>query len=269
MFNATDLLGQLMGSGMAPSTERRAQHALGERGLQSTDSPLSDLFGKLGGSGGSGGGLLGGLAGVAGQALGSAKRGVQDNNPLAIGGLGALAGALFGGGSGALKGGGLALLGSLAYAALNPTQGRSAPTPEEVQHSAPLEMRGAQTPAEEVELEQRANILLLAMINAAKADGQVSAEEFQHISGKLKDAGAEQDGMDYLLGELQKPLDMPAMISQVQSPELAAEVYAASLLAIEVDTEEERQYLRQLAAALPLPSEAVPRLHEALGVPPV
>lgn len=270
MFNATDLLGQLMGSGMAPSTERRAQHALGERGLQRADSPLSDLLGNLGSGGsGGGGGILGGLAGVAGQALGSAKRGVEDNNPLAIGGLGALAGAMLGGGSGALKGGGLALLGSLAYAALNPKQAQSAPAPEEIQQNAPLEMRSAQTPAEEEELEENANILLLAMINAAKADGQVSTEEFQHISGKLKDAGAEQEGMAYLLGELQKPLDVQAMVSQVQSPELAAEVYAASLLAIEVDTEEERQYLRQLAAALPLPPEAVPRLHEALGVPMV
>ena len=255
MFNARDLLGQVMGAGITPSTESRAQHAVGSNGLGSAGSPL--------------GGLLGNLAGVASDALGSAKRGVEQNNPLAIGGLGALAGAVLGGSSGALQGGGLALLGSLAYAALNPKRGAAEPSAEEIARNAPIEMRLPQNAAEEAEQEEHANILLLAMINAAKADGQVSPDEFQHISGKLKDVGAEEEGMAYMLGELQKPLDMNAMAAQVQTPELAAEVYAASLLAIEVDTEAERDYLRRLAAALPLPAEAVPRLHQALGVPPV
>jgi uncharacterized membrane protein YebE (DUF533 family) len=43
---------------------------------------------------------------------------VQQNNPLAIGGLGALAGAMLGGGKGAVGGGLMAVLGSLAYSAL-------------------------------------------------------------------------------------------------------------------------------------------------------
>ena len=73
MFNARDLLGQVMGAGITPSTESRAQHAVGSNGLGSAGSPL--------------GGLLGNLAGVASDALGSAKRGVEQNNPLAIGGL--------------------------------------------------------------------------------------------------------------------------------------------------------------------------------------
>lgn len=267
MFNSKDLLGQLLGSGMAPSSGRRAQHAV------SAEGPLGGLLGSLGGAAGrggaagAGGGLLGSLAGIASQALGSAKQGVEQNNPLAIGGLGALAGAVLGGSNGALTGGGLALLGSLAYAALNPKKAEEQPTLAEIERNAPLELRGARTPAEEAALEQNANILLLAMINAAKADGQVSPQEFQHIAGKLKEAGAEEDGMAYLLGELQKPLDMAGMTAQVRTPELAAEVYAASLLAIEVDTEAERAYLRELAAALPLPPEAVPRLHQALGVP--
>lgn len=269
MFNSKDLLGQLMGAGMAPSTGHRTQHAIGERGLQSAQSPLSGLLASLGGGSGQGGGILGSLAGVANQALGSAKDGVKQNNPLAIGGLGALAGAILGGGSGAMQGGALALLGSLAYAALNPKQGQDSPAQEEIVRNAPVEMRGPQNAAEEAVLEQNANILLLAMINAAKADGQISPDEFRRISGKLQEAGAEEEGMSFLLSEMQRPLDMQAMTAKVRTPELAAEVYAASLLAIEVDTEAERAYLRRLSAAMPLPAGAVQRLHAALDVPPV
>ena len=141
MFNARDLLGQVMGAGITPSTASRAQHAVGSNGLGSAGSPL--------------GGLLGNLAGVASDALGSAKRGVEQNNPLAIGGLGALAGAVLGGSSGALQGGGLALLGSLAYAALNPKRGAEEPSAEEIARNAPIEMRLPQNAAEEAEQEER------------------------------------------------------------------------------------------------------------------
>ena len=54
--------------------------------------------------------------------------------------------------------------------------------------------------------------------------------------------------------------------AQASSPELAVQVYAASLLAIEVDTAAERAYLRDLAARLGLDASAVARVHQALGV---
>jgi uncharacterized membrane protein YebE (DUF533 family) len=47
---------------------------------------------------------------------------------------------------------------------------------------------------------------------------------------------------------------------------MAAEVYAASLFAIDVDTPAERQYLRQLAQGLGLDEGAVQRLHLMLGM---
>ena len=277
MFNSKDLLGQLMGSGLSQSGGQRVQHAVGDR-----NSPLADLLSGLTGGGaatgstgtggaaaGGAGGILGSLAGMAGQVLNSTKQGVQSNNPAAVGGLGALAGALLGGRSGALGGGALALLGSLAYSALNPKEAASNPTPEQIAEKAPVGLRPPQNAAEEAELEDSANVIMLAMINAAKADGHVGPDEMQRIMGKLKEAGAEQEGIAFLMGEIQKPLDMQSMVARVRSPELAAEVYAASLLAIEIDTDAERQYLRNLAHALNLPPEPVARLHQALGVPAV
>ena len=54
---------------------------------------------------------------------------------------------------------------------------------------------------------------------------------------------------------------------QVQAPDLAAQVYAASLLAIEVDTDAERAYLARLAQSLALPPAAIAHIHQTLGVP--
>ncbi len=45
-------------------------------------------------------------------------------------------------------------------------------------------------------------------------------------------------------------------------PQLAAQIYAASLLAIEVDTLEERDYLNKLAADMGLSPQVTGRIHE-------
>lgn len=52
-------------------------------------------------------------------------------------------------------------------------------------------------------------------------------------------------------------VDMDAIVNSASSPEIAAEIYAASLLAVEVDTVAEKSYLGMLAARLRLPSELV------------
>ena len=49
--------------------------------------------------------------------------------------------------------------------------------------------------------------------------------------------------------------------AEIKSPSQAAEIYAASLLAIDVDTEQERQYLSQLAQAMRIDPVTVARLH--------
>ncbi len=53
------------------------------------------------------------------------------------------------------------------------------------------------------------------------------------------------------------PVDMDAIVNSASSPEIAAEIYAASLLAVEVDTVAEKSYLGLLAARLRLPSVLV------------
>jgi uncharacterized membrane protein YebE (DUF533 family) len=275
MFNARDLLGQLMQTGMADSSSDRLRHAMGSEGLGRQDNPLGQLLQGLGGggSGGGGSGGLGGLAEMAQQMFGQASGSVRSGNPLAIGGLAALAGALLGGRGGAARGaiggGALALLGTLAMQALQKNWGQQqTPTdPNALAREAPLGLRAPQNATEEQELDQRALLMVRAMINAAKADGEIDRQEIERISAKLGDAASDQEARAFLVQEMQQPSDVDGITRQVSSPELAVQVYAASLLAIEVDTPAERAYLRDLAGRLGLDANVTSRVHQALGVP--
>jgi uncharacterized membrane protein YebE (DUF533 family) len=63
-----------------------------------------------------------------------------------------------------------------------------------------------------------------------------------------------------------RPLDLDAFVAEIRSPEVAAQVYAASLLAIEVDTDAERNYLQQLAQRTGLQPASVQHIHQAMGL---
>jgi uncharacterized membrane protein YebE (DUF533 family) len=66
-----------------------------------------------------------------------------------------------------------------------------------------------------------------------------------------------------------RPLDIDGLAAEARTPAVAAEVYAASILAIDIDTEAERQYLRELARRLGLDAGTVQRLHQLTGAPSV
>ena len=141
-------------------------------------------------------------------------------------------------GKGAIGGGALALLGTLAMQALQKNWGQQqTPTdPNALAREAPLGLRAPQNAREEQELDQRALLMVRAMINAAKADGEIDRQEIERISAKLGDAASDQEARAFLVQEMQQPSDIDGITRQVSSPELAVQVYAASLLAIEVDT---------------------------------
>jgi len=115
----------------------------------------------------------------------------------------------------------------------------------------------------------RAILLLRAMIAAAKADGEVDPEERARIVARLRAAGAEADVQRFVEEELARPVDLYAITSEVRDAATAAEVYAASLAAICVDTEAERRYLDNLALRLGLDRVAVDEINRRLGSSPV
>jgi uncharacterized membrane protein YebE (DUF533 family) len=270
----SDLLGAMTQSGMSPSSGDRMRNALG--GGSGGGSLLEGLAGMLGGQTQQEGGLgailsralgkgsgSGGLGGILGNVLNDAGNAVGGRQNLAVGGLGALAGALLGGGGksmgGALGGGVMALLGAMAFQALKASGGQ----PPEV----PVGLVEPQSPAERQELEQNSEIVLKAMINAAKADGQIDQGEMQRIVGKLEDAGMSAEDQRYVLTEMKNPMNTQALIAAANGrPTLAAQIYAASLLAIEVDTPAEKSYLDQLAGGLGLDAEVTGRIKRMVGL---
>jgi uncharacterized membrane protein YebE (DUF533 family) len=259
----SDLLGAMMESGMTRPSGRRVQHALSAGGTPS-EGALSGLLGGLGDSlpqlFGSGGG---GLGGMLGDVLGDASGMLGGKQNLALGGLGALAGAVLGGGGGAVKGalggGVMALLGALAFSALKKTGNREA--------EVPLGLREPASTDEEKELEHDAELVFRAMVNAAKADGRIDERETQRIVGKLGEMGIGSEARDYVLEEMNKPMDTDNLVNAAaRRPDMAARLYAASLLAIEVDTPNEREYMKELRSRLGVPSEAAKHIEDALGV---
>lgn len=254
MFNATELLGQILRSGMSRSAVDRLRHALGPEGLGQPGGPLGELGSRLAAHHGDAGGMLRGLAETARDFVGADQSG-QRGNPL--GDVGAA--------KGALGGGAVALLSGLALSALEGPQ-RASVTEQPAEEPLPLGLRAPCNPAEVDRLEHSATLILSAMINAAKADGQVDQEELQRIVGKLREAGAQAAAVDFVMSELKKPMDLDGLIREVPNEQVAVQLYAASLLAIEVDTEAERRYLRRLAHGLGLPAGVVQRVHRCLGM---
>ena len=103
--------------------------------------------------------------------------------------------------------------------------------------------------------------LVRAMIAAARADGRLDAKESRTIFQRIESMGLDPEDQALLVAEMGHPVDMDAIVNSATSPEVAAEIYVASLLAIDVDTADEKSYLAMLAARLKLPPELVTELN--------
>ena len=104
------------------------------------------------------------------------------------------------------------------------------------------------------------------MIQAAKADGHVDADEAARLQTHLDSVGEGQEARSFVQDQISRPLDVAGLARDVKSRQEAIEVYAASIMAIDVDTAAERDYMAALAKALLLPQAAVAQIHSSLGV---
>jgi uncharacterized membrane protein YebE (DUF533 family) len=151
------------------------------------------------------------------------------------------------------------MLASLAWAALKKVG--QAPS------SPPRALVEPQNDQEKQALEQDAEVIVKAMINAAKADGQIDRTEVEKIVGRLEKDGLTAEEKEFFTAEAAKPLDINAVIASARKdPEMAAQIYAASLLAIEVDTRTEQQYMEQLGTGLGLQPQVIDHIESTLGV---
>lgn len=118
--------------------------------------------------------------------------------------------------------------------------------------------------------EQRANregaLLVRAMAVAAWADGEVDAAERAAVADRLATSGLPEEDRSLFLRDLETPPRLDDILSQVDTPQLAEQLYLVSLLATRADTTAERDYLRHLSARLGLDPTATQRLHMLAGI---
>ncbi len=196
--------------------------------------------GKMMGGGGRSGGGLGGLLG-----------GLTGGNSGSAGGLGNLLGGLSGkSGGGGLGGildslnGGSQSGGGIGGMLNDALQGNNV--------------------SENNEEEAQAELLLKAMLSAAKADGVIDEEEKRKITEHLGDVSPEE--AEFVRNELEAPLDAQGLINSVPRG-MEQQVYFMSLLAIDLDSNEEARYLDTLAKGLNISNDMCNQIHAKVGAP--
>lgn len=229
-MNTRGLLDQLLKSGQSMLQDKVS----GKPGKRSSgnDSLVGGLSSLLAGSKSSSGGLGGLLSGAGGGAL-------------AAGAMSLLRGkGARGMGGKALTYGGLAALGVLAYKAFEnwqASQGQAGRAEPQTIDRLP-----------ETEAEVHSEAILRALVAAAKADGHVDERERELIEGEFSKMGTDQDLQRWLHAELNKPLDPAEVARAARTPEIAAEMYIASVMLVDQEHFMERAYLDELARQLKL-----------------
>lgn len=201
----------------------------------------SSATGGITGKGLAGGALAGGLAGL----LAGTKTGRKI-------------------GKHAITYGGTALLGGLAYKAWRDwQQGNDAgASTDPTLTEPPAESPFVPARGQERQLNQA---LLRAMVAAAKADGEIDELEQRRILQHLARDDVDDDDRAFVQQLLREPTDIEAIVREARCPETAAELYAASLIAIDPSGPVERGYLGMLAARLNLDQALVEHLHTTVA----
>ena len=216
---------------------------------------MSNMLGKLmltglaaksvsmaGGKSRSAGALGGNKNGSAGGGgIEEALGGLPGGNQGGVGGLGGLFNGLGGGGTSQQSGGIGDILGSFM---IDPQQaGQLHPTADQ---------------------EQQAEVLLRAMLNAAKSDGQIDKAEQERIVESLGDISESEK--QFLRDEMSAPLDADAFVRSIPKG-MVLQVYLLSLTSIDLDSKAEAQYLNKLAQGLGISPRACNHIHQQAGAP--
>jgi|GEM_PF-6815642 len=177
--------------------------------------------------------------------------------------VGDLLGGLFGGNEkgnileGLIKGGGLAAVASVAFNAIKNFQNQD----ESANKKMDLTDLGQTGSDHNGDF---ALTLVRAMIQAAKADGHVDDKERKLISNKINDSGIDQKTAEFLMEELEKPVDIDALLSNVNTDEQKTEIYVASRMTLDPNKPKNREYLDNLLAKLNLPDSLKQHIENAI-----
>ena len=205
----------------------------------------------------------------AGEAFGDARRYASAHPGTALAGVGALTALLYGTGGGrrvggtALRVGGIAAMGGLAYKAFTNWQDGK-PLMEGVPGLQNFTAPHASGFSPEEHSDYDVRTILLAMIATAATDGTVGPVERARIIDELRKSGLEAEASGFLDAALANPATPEQIAARVRSNQkLAAQVYAAASLVAEPGNASARDYLDQLATALGLAPALVAHLESA------
>ena len=241
------------------------EHSPGRQASSGTglEDMLGDLLGGKGQQGGGLGGMLEELQG-SGQSRGRGLDDVLQQSGGADSGLGGLLESLTGGQNAAGGAGGLGgLLGQLAKAAGAGAGAGNGGNFGEVMNDA-FARRGEPKIQPSRDQEAAAALMLRAMIQAAKSDGKIDENERAKLLDKLGDVSPEE--RDFVNRELAGPIDVAGLAQQTPQG-LQAQVYAMSVMGIDLDNQNEAKYLHQLATEFGLTPGTVNQIHDKFGVP--
>ena len=112
--------------------------------------------------------------------------------------------------------------------------------------------------------EENAKLMIRAMIQAAKSDGEIDEAERKTILDHLGDASEEE--IKFVQEALDAPVDAGALAKDA-TENTKAQIYASALMAINVDTEAEKRFLADLASAMGLEAPKVKEIHDTMGKP--
>lgn len=241
--NLMDILGQVLGQATS--------------GVKDGAKRIDDATGA---SGRIGGAVKDATGQSAGDLLEQLKDLIQKNPGTAAAGAGGLGAVVLGTRTGralagkAVKLGGLALIGGLAYKALQNYQAGKPLLSGAADIAEAPRGSGFETSAV---TQDAAVVYLRAMIAAAAADGRIDANEQQKILGNMKQLGLDAQAEEFLASELNNPATPEQLAQGVSSQEEAVQVFTAARIAVDLDNQEEQQFLVQLAEALGLDGDLV------------
>jgi len=215
-------------------------------GGESGSNPMADMMAQMTGGGAASGGMD--LQGMLGGLLGGGADAGADK--------GGLLSSLTGGSEGGAAGAGVGLAGVLA--ALG---GAAAVGGKGVGDM--LDGFGKAAPAAP-EAEESAGLMLRAMIQAAKSDGDINDAERAKI---LETVGDDADAEDiaFIQAQLAAPLDVEALAADTPDAQ-KFQLYAMSMMSIRVDTPAEKAYMAALADALGIDPQTAQMLNMQMGV---
>lgn len=241
MANLQRVLGVMLGSRMGGRG--------GMGGALGSGAMLGSLGGRRRGGGFGRKAGLASLAYLAYQAYQSSQqnqqrgdRGADQTGQSRAGPLGGLLDSFTGGGqSGGTAGSGPSL-GERISNVLNPGQDKAA--------------------ADDTLSDNKALLLIRAMIAAANSDGEISPDERARIIAKLDESGADADDHRVIEKELQNPRPLDDLLREVDDPQTAQQFYLASRAAVAGTNEVQKSYLSYLRQRLNLPEAEVAEIEQ-------